>query len=243
MEQNSNTIPSEKPNQTDQKNISQNPNPQNSTSHSRTLSYSKDPNNNSRSHSQNKEGKYSSNYSNDRHYYQRVRYHKKTSRENSAENPGNVLYISNLPRDINDEELKEKFEKYGKIEEIKIIREPLSNDSRGFAFITFESNKIAKDIIDKFNNSDFRGNIIKIEISKRSRPYKPTPGVYLGPRNERRRFDRRDYYKRRYRSRSRSRSRNRYRSRSRSRSYRRYSRSRSWSRDRRRSGSFYKWRR
>jgi RNA recognition motif-containing protein len=243
MEQNSNTIPSEKQNQTEQKNVSQNPNPQNSTSHSRTLSYSKDPNNNSRSHSQNKEGKYSSNYSNDRHYYQRVRYHKKTSRENSAENPGNVLYISNLPRDINDEELKEKFEKYGKIEEIKIIREPLSNDSRGFCFITFESNKIAKEIIEKFDNSEFRGNIIKIEISKRSRPYKPTPGVYLGPRNERRRFDRRDYYKRRYRSRSRSRSRNRYRSRSRSRSYRRYSRSRSWSRDRRRSGSFYKWRR
>ena len=231
MEQNSNTIPSEKQNQTEQKNVSQNPNPQNSTSHSRTLSYSKDPNNNSRSHSQNKEGKYSSNYSNDRHYYQRVRYHKKTSRENSAENPGNVLYISNLPRDINDEELKEKFEKNGKIEKIKIIREPLSNDSRGFAFITFESNKIAKDIIDKFNNSDFRGNIIKIEISKRSRPYKPTPGVYLGPKNERRRFDRRDYYRRRYRSRSRSRS------------YRRYSGSRSWSRDRRRSGSFYKGRR
>ena len=242
MEQNSNTIPSEKPNQTDQKNISQNPNPQNSTSHSRTLSYSKDPNK-SRSHSQNKERKYSSNYSNDRHYYQRVRYHKKTSRENSAENPGNVLYISNLPRDINDEELKEKFEKNGKIEKIKIIREPLSNDSRGFAFITFESNKIAKDIIDKFDNSDFRGNIIKIEISKRSRPYKPTPGVYLGPKNDRRRFDRRDYYRRRYRSRSRSRSRNRYRSRSRSRSYRRYSRSRSWSRDRRRSGCFYKGRR
>ena len=230
MEQNSNTIPSEKPNQTDQKNISQNPNPQNSTSHSRTLSYSKDPNK-SRSHSQNKERKYSSNYSNDRHYYQRVRYHKKTSRENSAENPGNVLYISNLPRDINDEELKEKFEKNGKIEKIKIIREPLSNDSRGFAFITFESNKIAKDIIDKFDNSDFRGNIIKIEISKRSRPYKPTPGVYLGPKNDRRRFDRRDYYRRRYRSRSRSRS------------YRRYSGSRSWSRDRRRSGSFYKGRR
>ena len=232
MEQNSNTIPSEKPNQTDQKNISQNPNPQNSTSHSRTLSYSKDPNK-SRSHSQNKERKYSSNYSNDRHYYQRVRYHKKTSRENSAENPGNVLYISNLPRDINDEELKEKFEKNGKIEKIKIIREPLSNDSRGFAFITFESNKIAKDIIDKFDNSDFRGNIIKIEISKRSRPYKPTPGVYLGPKNDRRRFDRRDYYRRRYRSRSRSRSR----------SYRRNSGSRSWSRDRRRSGSFYKGRR
>ena len=243
MEQNSNTIPSEKPNQTEQKtSISQNPNPPNSTSHSRTLSYSKDPNN-SRSHSQNKEGKYSTHYSQDRHYHQQIRYHKKTSRENSAENPGNVLYISNLPRDINDEELKEKFETYGKIEEIKIIREPLSNDSRGFCFITFESNKIAKEIIEKFDNSEFRGNIIKIEISKRSRPYKPTPGVYLGPRNERRRFDRRDYYKRRYRSRSRSRSRNRYRSRSRSRSYRRYSRSRSWSRDRRRSGSFYKWRR
>lgn len=157
----------------------------------------------------------------------RMKYHRKTSRDNSSENKGNVLYVSNLPRKLKEGALREKFGKYGKIEMIDIVKEPFSKESRGFGFITYEDPKSAAEAISALNKSMFEDKTITVEISKRSRPHKPTPGVYLGPKTEdynRRRYDRREMYYRGGRSRSRSR---RSHSRSRSRSYYRNSMSRS----------------
>ena len=203
-----------------------------SYSHSRSRSYSHSYSpSHSRSHSYRRSQ--GDRYDRDRYYRRssrspRMKYRKKTSRENSSENQGNVLYVSNLPRRIHDDDLKEKFEKYGKVVDINIVREPFSKESRGFGFITFESTKGAQDALDNKNKSEMEGKIINVEVSKRSKPHKPTPGVYLGPKNDnyRRRYDRRDIYRGRS-SRSRSRSRRSSRSRSRSRSYYRDSISRS----------------
>ena len=163
----------------------------------------------------------------------RMKYHRKTSRENSAENTGNVLYVSNFPKYLRDDEIKEKFDKYGKVININIIKEPHSKENRGFGFVTFDSSKDAQKAMNEINNMVINGKEIKVEISKRSKPHKPTPGVYLGPKSDyyRRRYDRNFYYRGRERSRSRSRSYDRYnrhsgrnsrsRSRSRSRSFNR----------------------
>ena len=164
-----------------------------------------------------------------------IRYHRKTSRENSSENKGNVLYVSNIPRKISENYLKEKFSKYGKIEELKIIKEPGSEENRGFGFITFEDPKCAEEArtnLDKTKIDDYE---IKVELSKRSIGHHPTPGVYLGPKAERRRYggsggryyERRDFHRG-----GRSRSRSFRRSHSRRRSYHNYP-DRSRSRDRR----------
>ena len=207
-----------------------------SRSRSRSYSHSYSPSH-SRSHSY-RRSQNGGSYDRDRYYRRssrspRMKYRKKTSRENSSENTGNVLYISNLSRRIRDDELKEKFSKYGKVTEINIVREPFSKESRGFGFITFESTKAAQEALDNMNKTEIDGKVLNVEVSKRSKPHKPTPGVYLGPKNDnyRRRYDRRDIYNR-GRSRSRSRSSRRSRSRSRSRSYYRdsVSRSRSYSR-------------
>lgn len=161
----------------------------------------------------------------------RVKYHRKTSRDNSSENKGNVLYVSNLSKRVNESDLHEKFERFGKIEEINIVKEPFTNESRGFGFITYEDPKSAQDAIAELNQTEYESKVITVEISKRAKPHKPTPGAYLGPKSDdynRRRYERRererdDYYSR-FRSRSRSRRSN---SRMRSRPYHRPSMSRS----------------
>ncbi len=58
------------------------------------------------------------------------------------------------------------------------------------------------------NKTEIDGRHISVEVSKRNRPHKPTPGVYLGPSNgtsDRRRRYSPKRYNRRSRSRSRSR--------------------------------------
>ena len=212
-----------------------------SYSYSRSLSYTHSYPSRSRSPSYRRSPRYRRSYERDSYYRRspRPRYRRKTSRDNSAENQGNVLYVSNLPRRIRDDDLKERFEKFGKVVDISIVREPFSKESRGFGFVSFESKKCAQDALDNLNKSEIDGKNINVEVSKRNKAHKPTPGVYLGPRSETHR--RRDGYMRRrsrsYRSRSRSwdrrprrRSRSRSKSRSRSRSYYRNSRSRSRSR-------------
>lgn len=133
----------------------------------------------------------------------RIKYHRKNSRDNSCENTGNVLYVSNFPKKMNDSELKELFEKYGKVTKINLIKEPFSKENRGFGFITFDSLKEAKNAKNKLNHINLSGKEIKVEISKRSFPHKPTPGIYLGKKSDYNKYNRNSYYKRN-RSRSKS---------------------------------------
>ena len=45
---------------------------------------------------------------------------------------------------MKDDEIKEKFDKCGKVIDINIIKEPHSKENRGFGFITFDSPKAAQ---------------------------------------------------------------------------------------------------
>ena len=122
-----------------------------------------------------------------------------------------MVYISGLPRRIRDSEMKEKLEKYGKLIELNIVRDPFTKDSRGFGFVTFENKKDALEAIENMNKSEYDGRTITVEASKRNRAHKPTPGAYLGPNliSTRPRRSYSNDRKKRYRSRSRSKSRSR----------------------------------
>jgi len=129
---------------------------------------------------------------------------------------------------------------------IKLIKDPRTNESRGFAFVTMESGEVADQIIEKLDGRELDRRKLSIQKSRRQDPRQSTPGAYLGysrprpgfypsrrpyyndyggggggRRYDDRRYERRDYHDRddRYRSppRYRSRSRSPYRHRSRSR--------------------------
>jgi transformer-2 protein len=88
-----------------------------------------------------------------------------------------------------------------------VVRDPFTKDSRGFGFVTMETDKDAKMAIQSINKYVIDGKELNVEISKRNRPHHSTPGVYLGPSSTS--ITRRTPFspKRRYTKRSRSRSR------------------------------------
>lgn len=95
------------------------------------------------------------------------------------------------------------FEKFGTIKNIKIVRDPFNNESRGFGFITFETKEQAQSAVNQMNKTIIEEREIKVEISKRNKERSSTPGIYLGPSSARRirpRNDRPRYYKSRSRS-------------------------------------------
>ncbi|CAI9094113.1 OLC1v1029800C8 [Oldenlandia corymbosa var. corymbosa] len=111
-------------------------------------------------------------------------------------NPGNNLYVTGLSTRVDNGDLEKFFNKEGKVVECQLVTDPRTKESRGFAFITMETNEDAERCIKHLNRSVLEGRLITVEKAKRKRGRTPTPGRYQGLRG------RRGYGPRRSRSRS-----------------------------------------
>ncbi len=58
------------------------------------------------------------------------------------------IYVGSLSLDVNDNDLRQTFEAYGKVESVRIIKDRYTGESRGFAFIEMPTNKEALSAID-----------------------------------------------------------------------------------------------
>ncbi|KAG0454328.1 hypothetical protein HPP92_025632 [Vanilla planifolia] len=102
-----------------------------------------------------------------------------------ARNPGNTLYVTGLSSRVTERDLEEHFSKEGKVAECRLIVEPRTRISRGFAFLTMETNEAAERCVKYLNQSVLEGRYITVEKSRRKRGRTPTPGQYLGLKNSR----------------------------------------------------------
>ena len=59
------------------------------------------------------------------------------------------IYISNLSFDVNDSDLKELFEEFGKVSSAKVIMDRMSGKSRGFGFVEMDDNAEGKKAIEE----------------------------------------------------------------------------------------------
>lgn len=138
-----------------------------------------------------------------------------------------------LPDDITEDELRDKFDKFGEVGEIYIPKDRDSGRSKGFAFVRFFKKDDREYCLEEVSKEAMTvdGKRCKVDFA-RSRPR--GGGRIPPPEPSRSRYRSRSRSRdRRYRSRSRSRDRQRDRSRSRDRyQSRRDSRDRSRSRDR-----------
>ncbi|KAI9906662.1 hypothetical protein PsorP6_004652 [Peronosclerospora sorghi] len=66
-------------------------------------------------------------------------------------NPGNNLYVANLATRMGQSELQEIFSKFGRVEKCEVIVDPVTRESRGFAFVTFEDVRDAEDAVKELN--------------------------------------------------------------------------------------------
>jgi len=80
-----------------------------------------------------------------------------------------TLHIGNIPWEMLEEDLNKELSSYGKILSISLIKNWTKNQSRGFAFVSVETEQGARDIIENLNGVIFMECPLKIEISKRSR--------------------------------------------------------------------------
>ncbi|XP_043708434.1 serine/arginine-rich splicing factor SR45a-like [Telopea speciosissima] len=102
-----------------------------------------------------------------------------------ATNPGNTLYVTGLSTRVTDRDLEDHFSREGKVLSCRLVVEPRTRISRGFAFVTMDSLEDAERCITHLNQSVLEGRYITVEKSRRKRPRTPTPGNYLGMKSSR----------------------------------------------------------
>uniref|UniRef100_H3DHM6 Polyadenylate-binding protein n=1 Tax=Tetraodon nigroviridis TaxID=99883 RepID=H3DHM6_TETNG len=69
------------------------------------------------------------------------------------------VYIKNFGDDMNDERLKELFDKYGKTLSVKVMTDP-TGKSRGFGFISYEKHEDANKAVEDMNGTELNGKTV-----------------------------------------------------------------------------------
>jgi len=76
------------------------------------------------------------------------------------------LFVGSLPWSVNDDELKETFEKHGTVVSAKIVTDRNSGRSRGFGFVEMESSEDAQKAMSALNDSEIGGRNIVVNEAK-----------------------------------------------------------------------------
>ncbi|KAG8550802.1 hypothetical protein GDO81_019969 [Engystomops pustulosus] len=90
--------------------------------------------------------------------------------------PG-VLYIAHLPRGLHEPQLKEYFGQFGTVTRVRLSRSKKTGGSKGYAFVEFECDEVARIVADTMNNYLFCERLLKCEVIP---PEKVHPKTFVG---------------------------------------------------------------
>jgi heterogeneous nuclear ribonucleoprotein A1/A3 len=76
-----------------------------------------------------------------------------------------TLYIGNLSYRADEQDLERAFENFGEIEDIALMREPVTGKSRRFAFVTFEIDDALKPALEKMDGEMISGRAIRVRLA------------------------------------------------------------------------------
>ena len=85
------------------------------------------------------------------------------------------LYIGNLDYSVTGDQLGEYFAQAGKVVSAVVITDRGTGRSKGFGFVEYETDEEAKKAIEMFNDKDFQGRKMIVNVA---RPREPQPGGF-----------------------------------------------------------------
>ena len=89
------------------------------------------------------------------------------------------LYIGNLSWGVTENELQQAFEAYGEVSSCKIVKDKMTNRSKGFAFVEMPNDDEGNAAISALNGKDLKGRAINVNEA-RPREERPQGGGFRG---------------------------------------------------------------
>ncbi|KAF5478908.1 hypothetical protein F2P56_005430 [Juglans regia] len=88
------------------------------------------------------------------------------NRRTGAGLPGRNLFIAGFSFLTTERDLERKFSRFGRVRDVRIVRDKRSGDSRGFGFLSLERDEDADAAIRALDETEWNGRIILVEKSK-----------------------------------------------------------------------------
>lgn len=82
--------------------------------------------------------------------------------------PGNNLFVAGFSYVTTERDLEKKFSRFGRVTDVRIVRDRRSGESRGFGFLSLERDEDADAAIRAVDQTEWNGRIVLVEKSKTS---------------------------------------------------------------------------
>ncbi len=76
------------------------------------------------------------------------------------------IYVGNLSRDVNEEDLREAFGAFGQVASVNIIKDKFSGEPRGFGFVEMPEKAEAQAAIAGLNGKDLKGRTLNVNEAR-----------------------------------------------------------------------------
>lgn len=76
------------------------------------------------------------------------------------------LYVGNLVFDVTESDVREAFEAFGQVTEVRLIMDKFSGKSKGFGFVEMPTKEEAEKAIEEMNGKDFMGRALSVNVAK-----------------------------------------------------------------------------
>lgn len=76
------------------------------------------------------------------------------------------LYVGNLSSSVTEEDIREKFNEIGAVEDVNLIRDRETGKSKGFAFVEMMDESEADMVIDDLDGMEWNGRPLNINMAR-----------------------------------------------------------------------------
>ena len=76
------------------------------------------------------------------------------------------IYVGNLPHKATEDEVRQAFEEFGQVAEVRLIVDKFSGESRGFGFVEMPSKDEAAKAIEEMNGKEFMERVLNVNEAR-----------------------------------------------------------------------------
>ena len=76
------------------------------------------------------------------------------------------IYVGNLSKEANEDDLKKAFESFGQVESANVIKDKFSRESKGFGFVEMPSKTEGQAAIEGLNGTDLKGKELNVNEAR-----------------------------------------------------------------------------
>ncbi|CAM8968029.1 unnamed protein product [Rhodiola kirilowii] len=87
--------------------------------------------------------------------------------QGTSEEAARRIYVGNIPRTVNNDELKRIVEEHGAVEKVEVMYDKYSGRSRRFGFVTAKTVEDANSVVEKLNGTKIGEREIKANITEK----------------------------------------------------------------------------